>query len=75
MERRSQILGLARRAGVRIGFAGHWHRNHIAVADGFTQVISGPVGYPLGNDPSGLRTVDVGEDIVHEYVPLEMPLD
>jgi 3',5'-cyclic AMP phosphodiesterase CpdA len=76
IERRSGILGLARQAGVRFGFAGHWHRNHIAVADGFTQVISGPVGYPLGDDPSGLRTVDVGtQALTHQYVPLEMPPD
>jgi hypothetical protein len=34
-------------------------------------VTSGPVGYPLGDDPSGLRIVDVGEErVLHEYVPL-----
>ncbi|MFP5330914.1 MAG: metallophosphoesterase [Acidimicrobiia bacterium] len=72
-ERRSPILGLARAAGVRLGLAGHWHRNHQATSDGFTQVISGPVGYPLGDDPSGFRTVTVGsEEITHEYVPLGM---
>ncbi len=73
-ERRTHILGLAKAADVRSGFAGHWHRNHIAVADGFTQVISGPVGYPLGDDPSGIRTVDVGaKDLAHRYIPLQMP--
>lgn len=73
IERRSPILELCRLAGVRIGFAGHWHRNHTAVGDGFTQVISGPVGYPLGEDPSGIRTVDVGSDgVVHQYLPLDM---
>lgn len=72
-ERRSQILGLTRAAGVRLGLAGHWHRNHQATSSGFTQVISGPVGYPLGDDPSGLRTVTVDpEAITHEYVPLGM---
>lgn len=71
-ERRSHILELCRQAGVRIGFAGHWHRNRIASGGGFTQVISGPVGYPLGEDPSGIRTVDVGSDgLSHEYLPLE----
>lgn len=73
IERRSHILELGRLAGVRIGFAGHWHRNHIAIGDEFTQVISGPVGYPLGEDPSGIRTVEVGShDLSHEYLPLEM---
>ncbi|MEX1271962.1 MAG: metallophosphoesterase [Acidimicrobiia bacterium] len=72
-ERRSPILDLARRMGVRIGFAGHWHRNHLATGGGFTQVISGPVGYPLGDDPSGIRTVDVSPDgLTHNYVPLGM---
>lgn len=71
-ERRSLVLDLARRAGVRIGFAGHWHRNHIATSGGYTQVISGPVGYPLGRDPSGLRLVDVGPTIEHRYEPLDL---
>ncbi len=76
IERRAHILELAQRAGVRFGFAGHWHRNHIAVANGFTQVISGPVGYPLGNDPSGMRSVNVGPiDLAHRYIPLDMPPD
>ena len=31
-------------------------------------VTSGPVGYPLGDDPSGLRIVKVYDDrIEHEY--------
>ena len=71
-ERRSFVLDLARRAGVRIGFAGHWHRNHIAKSDGYTQVISGPVGYPLGRDPSGLRLVEIGQTIDHRYEPLDL---
>lgn len=76
IDRRVHILGLAQRAGVRFGFAGHWHRNHIAVANGFTQVISGPVGYPLGSDPSGIRTVDVGaRNLAHRYIPLGMAPD
>ncbi len=69
--RRREILALAGRAGVTIGFAGHWHRNHLSTSAGFTQVISGPVGYPLGDDPSGYRIVDVGDgDVAHRYVPL-----
>ena len=71
-ERRTEVLALAGRAGVRIGFSGHWHRNHVATSAGFTQVISGPVGYPLGDDPSGYRIVDVGDgDVAHRYVPID----
>jgi hypothetical protein len=34
-------------------------------------VVTGPVGYPLGTDPSGLRVVDVdGECLQHRYVAL-----
>lgn len=72
LQRRGEILALAKRAGAAIGFAGHWHRNHLSTSDGFTQVVSGPVGYPLGDDPSGYRIVDVGAgDLAHRYVPLD----
>ena len=67
LERRSLILELVHRFGVRIGFAGHWHRNSVASDGRFTQVTSGPVGYPLGYDPSGYRIVDVGSEISHTY--------
>jgi len=34
-------------------------------------VVSGPVGYPLGPDPSGLRLVEIGSDALrHCYLPL-----
>jgi serine/threonine-protein phosphatase CPPED1 len=71
-ERRKVILELLRRHGVRIGFAGHWHRNAVATDGAFTQVVSGPVGYPLGDDPSGYRVVEVDDsDISHRYHPLD----
>ena len=70
-ERRRPLLDLIRQHEVKIGFAGHWHRNALAYDGEFEMVTSGPVGYPLGDDPSGLRIVDVGEDrVLHEYVPL-----
>ena len=72
IERRAVILDLIHRFGVRIGFAGHWHRNSIATDGSFTQVTSGPVGYPLGDDPSGYRVVDVtGSEVSHVYHPLD----
>jgi 3',5'-cyclic AMP phosphodiesterase CpdA len=72
LERRTVILDLLHAAGVKIGFAGHWHRNAIASDGPFTQVTSGPVGYPLGDDPSGYRVVDVSSTAVdHRYLPLD----
>ena len=66
------ILDLLHGAGVKIGFAGHWHRNAIATDGPFTQITSGPVGYPLGDDPSGYRVVDVTAlEVRHEYLALD----
>jgi len=67
---REPVLELIRRYDVRIAFAGHWHRNALAFDGPFEMVTTGPVGYPLGEDPSGYRMVEVGEDVVHRYHPL-----
>jgi hypothetical protein len=52
---------------VRLALAGHWHRNNIAVHDGFEMVTSGPVGYPLTT--SGVRLVELRPDRVDHPVP------
>ena len=71
-ERRVYLLDLLKAGGVRIGFAGHWHRNTVAFAGEFEMVVSGPVGVPLGDDPSGYRLVEVDEEGVHHrYYPLD----
>lgn len=71
MEQRGPILQLIRNHDVTAAFAGHWHRNSLAFDGDFEMVTTGPVGYPLGSDPSGIRIVDVGpERVLHEYVPL-----
>ncbi|MDH3500383.1 MAG: metallophosphoesterase [Acidimicrobiia bacterium] len=68
LERRATLLDLLTRSGVRIGFAGHYHRNATASDGGFTQVTSGPVGYPLGVDPSGYRLVEISDSkVTHAY--------
>ena len=73
MERRRQLLDLIHRHGVHIMLAGHWHRNSYARDGDFEMVTSGPVGYPLGSDPSGYRIVEVETHAVrHEYHPLEL---
>ena len=67
-ERRRVLLDLFHSHGVSAVFSGHWHRNNYASDGKLQMVTSGPVGYPLGDDPSGLRIVRVYEDrIEHDY--------
>lgn len=68
---RERYLGMLKAAGVRYVFAGHYHRNAYG-SDGDLQMITtGPVGLPLGNDPSGIRIVEIhGDELVHTYYPL-----
>ncbi len=73
-ERRRIVLDLIHRHGVRIAFAGHWHRNSLAFDGDFEMVTSGPVGFPLGDDPSGYRVVTVQESqVTHRYAALVEP--
>ena len=67
-ERRSVILEILKGQGVSAVFAGHLHRN-VYASDGELQMITtGAVGYPLGDDPSGLRIVRMyGDAIKHDY--------
>jgi len=71
IERRRAILGLFGTYGVRAFFCGHWHRNGGGWDGGVEIVVTGPVGYPLGEDPSGFRIVEVDDaGLRHEYLPL-----
>lgn len=71
-ERRDGLLQLIHRGGIKHAFAGHWHRNSVARDGDFEMVTSGAVGYPLGDDPSGIRIVNVEQDLVsHKYSALE----
>jgi len=59
-------------AGVRYVFAGHYHRNALARDQKLEMVTTGPVGKPLGADPSGFRVVIVTRDsVIHRYYPLD----
>ena len=72
LERRKILLDLFKSQGVSAMFSGHWHRNAQAMDGMFQMVISGPVGYPLGDDPSGIRIIKVlGKGIQHEYFSLD----
>ena len=71
-ERRRVLLDLFKARGVSAMFAGHWHRNAESSDGAFQMVITGAVGYPLGDDPSGIRVVKVLDDgIQHEYFGLD----
>ena len=48
--------------------AGHYHRNGYATDGPLEMIITGPVGKPLGDDPSGFRIVRVGRGgLAHGY--------
>lgn len=69
LERRRPILDLIHDHGVPLMLAGHWHRNAHARDGAFEMVTSGPVGVPLGTDPSGFRIIEAdGRALRHRYV-------
>jgi len=71
--RRKGCLDLLAKAGARATFAGHLHRSAEGRRTGAMEMVaSGPVGKPLGADPSGLRVVWVFDDhLEHRYYGLE----
>jgi 3',5'-cyclic AMP phosphodiesterase CpdA len=72
--RRMPVIELFREHEVRAVFCGHWHRNHEARDGDMVQVLTGAVGYPLGDDPSGIRLVRLtAAGVEHEYRPLHLP--
>lgn len=74
--RRLPMLERLRKYGVSAVFAGHWHRNNYASDGNMQMVATGSVGYPLGDDPSGYRVVEVfDERIEHQYHALTGHLD
>ena len=69
---RKPLVEIAADHGIKANFAGHWHQNNYATDNGIEVVTSGPVGYPLGDDPSGFRVVNVTDtSIDHKYFSLE----
>lgn len=58
---RTKYLDLFERYGVHDVFAGHYHRNAYGETPTLRMVTTGPVGKPLGKDPSGFRVVVVRE--------------
>jgi 3',5'-cyclic AMP phosphodiesterase CpdA len=71
---RAVYLALLKNSGVEAVFAGHYHRNAHGRDGTLEMITTGPVGKPLGDDPSGFRIVAIGEDSLgHEYFALEKP--
>ena len=71
--RRMPVIELFRRHGVQATFCGHWHRNHEARDGDMVEVLTSSVGYPLGDDPSGIRIVRLtGAGLEHEFRPLPL---
>lgn len=72
LERRKIYLDLFHKYGVKYIFAGHLHKNALGWDRGLEMVTTGPVGKPLGNDPSGFRIVKVnGNTLTHKYFGLD----
>jgi 3',5'-cyclic AMP phosphodiesterase CpdA len=80
IDARRRYLDVLKASGVRYVFTGHYHRNSYGRDGDLEMITSGPVGRPLGADPSGLRIVTVKEDILeHTYfgmglVPNQFPI-
>ncbi len=80
IEARRRYLDLLKSSGVRYVFAGHYHRNAYGRDGELEMITSGPVGRPLGVDPSGLRIVNVtGDTLEHTYygmglIPNQYPI-
>ncbi len=71
-ERRGKYLDLFHEYGVKEVFAGHMHKNAIGRDGDLTMTITGPVGKPLGDDPSGFRVVIVKDQkISSQYYGLD----
>lgn len=68
---RTTYLRLFERFRVEYGFAGHYHRNSGGDSASFHMTTTGPVGKPLGSDPSGIRMVTVHDGrMASTYRPL-----
>ncbi|MDP6455694.1 MAG: metallophosphoesterase [SAR202 cluster bacterium] len=71
-DRRKVILDILHEHDASAVFAGHWHRNNYAEDGKLLMVVTGAVGYPLGDDPSGLRVVKVdGAAVTHQYYAMD----
>lgn len=69
---RRKYLALFKEYNVKFVFAGHYHRNAGGRDENLEMITTGPVGRPLGSDPSGFRIVTVDNGVVkHRYYGLD----
>jgi len=68
-ENRAKYLKLLHDYDVRFVFAGHYHRLAEVQDGNLDVVVTGPVGMPIGPDPSGFRIVMI-DTLDHPYVGL-----
>ena len=69
--RRAKIIDLITEYDVSAVFTGHLHRNNYQKIGNTELVSTGPVGFPLGEDPSGIRHVRMEDNsLTHEYLGL-----
>ena len=69
--RRAKIIDLITEYDVSAVFTGHLHRNNYKKIGNTELVSSGPVGFPLREDSSGIRHVRVDDNsLTHEYLGL-----
>jgi len=69
--RRARIIDLITEYDVSAVFTGHLHRNNYRKIGNTELVSTGPVGFPLGEDPSGIRHVRMDDNsLTHEYLGL-----
>ncbi len=73
LERRMPLIELFRQYAVEAIFSGHWHRNNYTRDGEMLMISTGAVGYPLGDDPSGYRVVELSDGgVQHSYHPLNV---
>jgi 3',5'-cyclic AMP phosphodiesterase CpdA len=66
---RAHYLAMFHEYGVKHIYAGHYHRNAEGRDGDLEMVTTGPVGMPLGPDPSGFRIVTM-DKFLHPYIGL-----
>ena len=72
LNKRSVLLDLFETHRVSAVFSGHWHKCHYLNHKDIQMVTTGPVGYPLGDDPSGFRIIKISQNRVeHQYYGLD----
>ena len=71
-KQRNSYLSLFSKYNVTAVFTGHNHENHLSRYGNMEIIITGPIGKPLGKDPSGFRVVKVYDNhIEHKYYSLD----